>query len=103
MILINCLAAITGKVILTNTEGQKESNLLARAISKAPALNGCGNIFFKRDRLKAALGCTESVPVGSTLPFNFSDGKGDEKESRYKAIKKSSLRAQQRNKTSCKA
>lgn len=102
MILINCLTAITGKVIFTNTEGQRGSNLLARAISKAPALNGCGNIFFKRDRLKAALGCRESVSVGSTLS-NFSDGKGDEKESKYKAIKKSSLRAQQRNKTSCKA
>lgn len=101
MMLINCLAAITGKAIFTNTEGQKEPNLLARAISKAPALNGCGNMFFKKDWLRAALGGRESVPVGSILS-KFNDGKGDEKESRYKAIKKSSLRAQQRNKTSCK-
>lgn len=64
------------------TQGQKLSILLARAISRAPALHG----------LAVLTGCRRE-----------GDRVGEEKESRYSPMKNSSFSAQQMNRTVCGA
>lgn len=64
------------------TQGQKLSILFARAISRAPALQG----------LAVLTGCKRE-----------GDRVGEEKESRYSPMKNSSFSAQQMNRTVCGA
>ena len=92
--LTNCLKAITGNETAVITQGQKLSILLARANSRAPALQGLANTL-----VEAGGG---GVPPTVTPCGGWSredDRVGDEKESRYRPIKKSSLRAQQMKRT----
>ena len=92
---MNCLAAMIGKDTPARTQGQNESILLARASSKAPALHGFGNAF-KREACAAEWTCCMPWVTG----FSKSGDKvGDEKDRRYKAMKNSSFRAQNVNRT----
>ncbi len=90
---------MTGKLIPAMTHGQNESILLALASSSAPALYG----FAKREATEMC----EGLPGCSVLPLipsgdvckSEGERSGDEKERRYRAMKKTSLSAQKRNRT----
>lgn len=94
--LTNCLKAMTGAEIPVMIHGQRLSILFALANSMAPALHGLVN------RLLGA-GCPGLPGVWPSPTGCRRDGEsiGEEKERRYRPMKKSSLRAQQMNRTVC--
>lgn len=94
--LIICFPNITGKLTPANTQGQNESILFARASSSAPALQGLANRE-RADTCDGFPGCSE--PGTSDVCNREGDKSGDEKESRYSAIKNVSLRVQKRKST----
>ena len=82
------------------TQGQKLSILLALAISRAPALHGLAK------RLLGAAwagfpGCAEEGWASGIGCRRDGERVGEEKESRYRPMKNSSLRAQQMKSTTC--
>ena len=81
------------------THGQKLSILFARASSIAQALPGVAKI--NDEGCEGLPGC-DDAPALSSVGRSEGDRMGDENERRYSAMKKSSLRAQTRNKTVCK-
>lgn len=94
--LTNCLKAMTGKDTAVIAHGTRLSILLALANSNALALHGLvkrpANVVIAAtdDGLLLATGCRrDGINVG------------DEKERRYRPMKKSSLRAQQIKRTVC--
>lgn len=97
--LMICLPAMIGKLTPAITHGQKESILLARANSNAPALWGLAN---KKDADGEAgfPGWREAAdePLSPTWRRD-GERSGEENERRYSAMKKISLSAQKRNKT----
>lgn len=103
--LMICLRAMTGKLTPARTQGQKLSILLARASSSAPALYGFVKICRSSDELTCAPRCTASAASPAAAPGPAcgcsSDGErsGDEKDSRYSAMKKASLSAQATKRT----
>lgn len=102
-----CFPSMTGALMPAKIHGTVLSILFALAISKAPADQGFAN---RRD----GFGCAgepgwaaeimfpELGPVPSSGTSREGESVGDEKERRYKAIKKSSLRAQKTNSTVCR-
>jgi len=89
---------MTGRLTPAMTHGQNESILFARANSNAAALWG----FAKRK--EAGKAGFPSWSVWPASPFfdtcnRDGDKRGDEKDRRYRAIKKISLRAQKRKRT----
>lgn len=96
--LINCLAAMTGADTAVIIHGMVLSSLFARAISRAPALQGLANSV--DGAWCAGLpGCGDRGCVLGTGCSKEGDRMGDEKDSRYRPMKKSSFRAQNTNST----
>lgn len=99
-----CFPSMTGALMPAKIHGTVLSILFALAISRAPADQGFAN---NRD----GFGCAgepgwaaeimfpELGPVPSSGMSREGESVGDEKDRRYKAIKKSSLRAQKTNST----
>ena len=90
------MAAMTGKEIPASAQGPKLSILFALASSMAEALPGA--MSRPRPGRAGLAGCADdpgSLPNGS----NDGESMGDEKESRYKAMKKSSLKVQKMKRT----
>ena len=96
-----CLKSMTGALIITSAQGKLLSILLARAISMAAAEKG-------EEKNIEALGWagepgwrdsgSEALPlVGRRAGVMI----GEEKQRRYRAMKKSSLRAQATKRTHC--
>lgn len=92
---------MTGKLIPAMIQGKVESILFARASSKAPAECGLAN------RNDAGVcdgfpGCRDwpAVPLVAIWRRD-GDRRGEEKDSRYRAMKKTSLRQQKRKSTVC--
>ena len=80
-------------------QGTVLSILLARAISIAPALHGLTKMVLGFG-CAGEPGCVEVMPpLLSLVTSRDGDSNGEEKERRYKAMKKSSLRAQNMNNT----
>lgn len=81
-ILIHCLPNMIGKLTPAMTQGQKESILLARASSRAPALYG----FAKREAIETCEGlpgCRELALLLSGLAWRREgERRGEEKERR---------------------
>ena len=67
--LMNCFAAMAGKLTMTMTQGQNEPILFARAISSAPALNGSGKICLQKETLATEVGWTGPPVVASMFPI----------------------------------
>lgn len=93
-----CLPAMTGKDTAARIHGTVLSILLARAISMAPADHG---LVKRSDGLGAA--GDPGVRLAGVSGFCSSDGvrSGDENDSRYSAMKKSSFSAQKVKRTFC--
>lgn len=96
---MNCLPAMIGAEMPVITHGQKLSILLARASSNAPALQGLA----KSVEIGAMAGDPGWAEAGTAAsPTGWSrDGEsvGDENDSRYRPIKKSSFIVQNKNRT----
>lgn len=88
-----------GALIPARIQGKVESILFARANSRAPALYGLVNSCRRTELLTCApiwIAAAFDSPRGSR---SCGDKSGEEKDSRYKAMKKISLRAQQTKRT----
>ena len=97
-----CLRAMTGKLTPAKTQGQKLSILLARASSRAPAECGLANRWRSSDELTCAPWLMMACAAWSgTVSRREGERSGEEKESRYSAMKKASLRAQATKRTVC--
>lgn len=79
--LTNCLNSMTGAEMPVTTQGQKLSILLARAISRAPALQGLAKRLLGTG-LAGFPGCTEEGWASPTGWRSDGDRIGEEKESR---------------------
>jgi hypothetical protein len=89
-----------GNELMASTQGTVLSSLLARAISIAPADQGLVNSII------GFVGMGAPLRVGGTAGviglMREGDIRGEEKERRYSAMKKSSFMAQKVKRTFCK-
>lgn len=79
----------------TRIHGTVESILFARAISNAPALHGLTKML----GWAGEPGWVEVPTPEASVARSEGESSGEEKERRYNAMKKSSLRAQKRKST----
>lgn len=81
------------------TQGQKESILFARASSSAPALYGLAKSEV-RETCEGLPGCRETpLALPGEVCRREGERSGEEKERRYRAMKKTSFKAQKRKRT----
>jgi hypothetical protein len=96
--LMTCFKAIIGALILRITHGTNESILFARASSNAAALWGLAKMNFGGGLAGDPGWRVVLVPLPETCSRE-GDRYGEEKERRYSAMKKTSLRQQQTKRT----
>lgn len=97
------LPNMMGNEMPARIQGIVLSILLARASSMAPALHGFTKMLLGFG-WAGEPGCADEdvvFPSLSTATRSDGESSGDEKERRYRAMKKSSLSAQKRNSTTC--